>query len=271
MEQEPSNSSFSIKNGLISTKSIYSITRHLSRGDISGIHSNILTRTADLQSSIIHDQKLCRNDFRISEFLGKGFFGMVYKGEIYNKSTTGSKICVAIKTTSGDVTQPTLNSFSVEIDILQTIGFHYNLVNMYGYKDNISQHLGAWIVLEYCNEKDLLQFLSRNRTNIINSFQTPSNNNKLIHDRMLITLTFDIASGMEHLARKQIMHGDLAARNILISRQYCSNGSGLVAKVADFGLAKNFSNNTTYTKTHRKYLPWKWMVELLSCISIGNI
>ena len=64
---------------------------------------------------------------------------------------------------------------------------------------------------------------------------------------------------MEYLAQKTIMHGDLAARNVLI----CSDvgrGTDLIAKVADFGLAKNFYDNVRYKKTKRQYLPWKWMV-----------
>ena len=80
------------------------------------------------------------------------------------------------------------------------------------------------------------------------------------NSRQFLTWTYDVAKGMEYLSRNNIMHGDLAARNILLSRQSLENDSGLVAKVADFGLAKNFSNNMTYKKAHRKYLPWKWMV-----------
>ena len=34
--------------------------------------------------------------------------------------------------------------------------------------------------------------------------------------RLLIQLSYDIAKGMKYLSRKHIMHGDLAARNILI-------------------------------------------------------
>ena len=59
------------------------------------------------------------------------------------------------------------------------------------------------------------------------------------------------------------MHGDLAARNVLICSDVGNLGSGLVAKVADFGLAKNFYDNLTYKKAKRKYLPWKWMVSTL--------
>ena len=41
--------------------------------------------------------------------------------------------------------------------------------------------------------------------------QTPNN-------RLLINWAFDIAKGMQYLARMHIMHGDLAARNILIQK-----------------------------------------------------
>ena len=37
-----------------------------------------------------------------------------------------------------------------------------------------------------------------------------------LDSRLLIQLSYDIAMGMRYLSRKQIMHGDLAARNVLI-------------------------------------------------------
>ena len=37
-----------------------------------------------------------------------------------------------------------------------------------------------------------------------------------LDSRLLIQLSYDIAMGMRYLSRKQVMHGDLAARNILI-------------------------------------------------------
>ena len=57
---------------------------------------------------------------------------------------------------------------------------------------------------------------------------------------------------MEYLASKRIMHGDLAARNILLDEN-------LVAKVSDFGLAKAMYDNVGYKKNARVYVPWKWM------------
>ena len=49
-----------------------------------------------------------------------------------------------------------------------------------------------------------------------------------------------IAKGMEFLASKRIMHGDLAARNILVDENII-NGCYPVAKVADFGLSKKLT------------------------------
>ena len=55
------------------------------------------------------------------------------------------------------------------------------------------------------------------------------------------------------------MHGDLAARNILLNSQGKGKDHHLVAKVADFGLSKNLYQNVYYKKSERKMLPWKWM------------
>ena len=48
------------------------------------------------------------------------------------------------------------------------------------------------------------------------------------------------------------MHGDLAARNVLIGENY-------VAKISDFGLSKMMYYNTGYKKTPGKLVPYAWM------------
>lgn len=51
---------------------------------------------------------------------------------------------------------------------------------------------------------------------------------------------------MEYLERRKVVHRDLAARNVLISEE-------CVAKVSDFGLAKEEGYNTDSSK-----VPIKW-------------
>ena len=50
---------------------------------------------------------------------------------------------------------------------------------------------------------------------------------------------------------KQVLHGDLAARNILLT---VNN----IVKICDFGLARHVYNNT-YNKSSKAPLPIKWM------------
>ena len=57
---------------------------------------------------------------------------------------------------------------------------------------------------------------------------------------------------MEFLSNKGIIHGNLAARNILIDDNF-------VAKVADFGLSQAFYQNAHDKIEDSSDMPWKWM------------
>ena len=54
---------------------------------------------------------------------------------------------------------------------------------------------------------------------------------------LLLEWSHCIARGLDYLTSASIMHGDLAARNVLIGENY-------VAKISDFGLSKMMYYNT---------------------------
>lgn len=57
----------------------------------------------------------------------------------------------------------------------------------------------------------------------------------------LVCWSFQIARGMEYLASRKVLHGDLAARNILL----CDDN---VVKICDFGLARSMYKSDNYKK-----------------------
>ncbi|XP_021947889.1 platelet-derived growth factor receptor beta isoform X3 [Folsomia candida] len=69
----------------------------------------------------------------------------------------------------------------------------------------------------------------------------------------LLGWAFQMARGMEYLASRKVLHGDLAARNALLTE-------GNVVKICDFGLAKEMYKDYKYKKkSEGVLLPVKWM------------
>ncbi|ODM98276.1 Platelet-derived growth factor receptor alpha [Orchesella cincta] len=69
----------------------------------------------------------------------------------------------------------------------------------------------------------------------------------------LLCWAFQMARGMEYLASRKVLHGDLAARNVLLAENN-------VVKICDFGLAKEMYKDYKYKKkSEGVLLPVKWM------------
>jgi serine/threonine protein kinase len=60
------------------------------------------------------------------------------------------------------------------------------------------------------------------------------------------------------------LHGDLAARNVLLT-------SDKTAKISDFGLSRILLESSNYTKKSKVPLPWKWMaIESLRFLNFSS-
>ncbi|KAJ8681134.1 hypothetical protein QAD02_016921 [Eretmocerus hayati] len=87
------------------------------------------------------------------------------------------------------------------------------------------------------------------------SFTTESDKNKSVKTlctQDLLSWAFQVARGMEYLSRRKVLHGDLAARNILLAK-------GNIVKICDFGLAKTLFKYDKYKKKSNAPLPVRWM------------
>ncbi|XP_077182721.1 macrophage colony-stimulating factor 1 receptor [Paroedura picta] len=77
----------------------------------------------------------------------------------------------------------------------------------------------------------------------------------------LLQFSNQVAQGMSFLASKNCIHRDLAARNVLVA-------DGQVAKICDFGLARDIMNDTNYVVKGNARLPVKWMApeSIFECV-----
>ena len=197
-------------------------------------------------------REIRRESFAVKELLGSGNFGEVNIGELYGLHGPNSKTKVAIKSTKKE---GQLDDFLQEIKVMSYIKPHLNLVSMIGScGSETKMKKEMWLVLEFCGHGDLKKFLNKNKKEILSGQKNGS-----MDDRCLVYWAHDIAKGMDHLYSHNIMHGDLAARNILLADNPIQPGQRPVAKVADFGLSKKFYNNLRYEKQKRVYTPWRWM------------
>nr|XP_012597012.1 macrophage colony-stimulating factor 1 receptor [Microcebus murinus] len=77
----------------------------------------------------------------------------------------------------------------------------------------------------------------------------------------LLQFSSQVAQGMAFLASKNCIHRDVAARNVLLT-------NGHVAKIGDFGLARDIMNDSNYIVKGNARLPVKWMApeSIFDCV-----
>ncbi|XP_050372921.1 receptor-like kinase TMK4 [Argentina anserina] len=156
------------------------------------------------------------DNFSEDNILGRGGFGVVYKGELHD----GTKIAVK-RMESVAVGTKGLNEFQAEIAVLTKVR-HRHLVALLGYCINGNERL---LVYEYMPQGTLTQHLFDWRETGV----TP------LTWKQRVTVALDVARGVEYLhslAQQSFIHRDLKPSNILL-------GDDMRAKVADFGLVKN--------------------------------
>uniref|UniRef100_A0A8C5QBC6 receptor protein-tyrosine kinase n=1 Tax=Leptobrachium leishanense TaxID=445787 RepID=A0A8C5QBC6_9ANUR len=243
-----------------------------------------------------------RNNLHFGKTLGAGAFGKVIEATAFGMGKDDSALRVAVKMLKPSAHRDEVEALMSELKILSHLGHHQNIVNLLG----ACTHGGPILVItEYCPHGDLLNFLRKKAEamngmfaaiytngdyknvsmdekymgsdNYLEMKPVPANSNSVqgnsdneeedtddhlpldLHD--LLNFSLQVAQGMSFLAEKSCIHRDVAARNVLVTQ-------GRIAKICDFGLARDVENDSNYVVKGNARLPVKWMApeSIFDCI-----
>lgn len=166
-----------------------------------------------------------KESIKMVKKLGAGQFGEVWMA-FYNNTTK-----VAVKTLKPGTM--TVEAFLEEANVMKTL-HHDRLVRLYAV---VTKTQPIYIITEFMANGSLLDFL---KTDMGSKTQLPK----------LIDFSAQIAEGMAYIEKKNYIHRDLRAANVLVSEN-------LLCKIADFGLARVIEDDEYSAREGAKF-PIKW-------------
>ena len=162
--------------------------------------------------------------YQLLEVIGEGSFGRVWKAEVKAKEKEDRRRLVALKFVQKiNQSEADLQAIRKEWSILKTLN-HENIVTAIEAFETKIEAPSLVLVTEFVDGGNLSVLMS----------QYP----KGLDSEKVKNLTIDLLCALHFLHRQRILHRDLKAQNVLIEK-----ASGK-AKLADFGFARNMSDNT---------------------------
>ncbi|CAL8147207.1 unnamed protein product [Orchesella dallaii] len=240
---------------IIQTIRLVEKQRLLSQVEVSEFHEG-------LKNARIHQKNATNNDFMKTKYdkkkyeiakqefkfgkdkesatiLGEGNYGIVYKLNVSRFPDP-----VAVKVPHSGCSKQSFQSHLSEIKIMCFIGENEHITKFLGAYTKEIYRGKVYIVTELCEMGSLQSYLYKVATN--------KRENKTTQYNELVRFCKEIASGMNFIAEKGVVHGDLSARNVLLDKH-------LTCKITDFGLSKKLYQYQIYTTKQKVELPWRWL------------
>uniref|UniRef100_A0A8C7L0G3 receptor protein-tyrosine kinase n=1 Tax=Oncorhynchus kisutch TaxID=8019 RepID=A0A8C7L0G3_ONCKI len=229
-----------------------------------------------------------RDKLKLGKILGAGAFGKVVEATAYGLGEDDNAIRVAVKMLKARAHSDEREALMSELKILSHLGQHKNIVNLLG---ACTQAGPVLVITEYCSHGDLLNFLRHKQETFLNTVlnmpevpEETSDYKNVCEEKQFIRSDSGISSVSSDsylemrpvlpnsprcndvvcpvdrdemilslsVSFSQCIHRDVAARNVLLTDRR-------VAKICDFGLARDIMNDSNYVVKGNARLPVKWM------------
>ncbi|XP_062309054.1 macrophage colony-stimulating factor 1 receptor [Osmerus eperlanus] len=249
-----------------------------------------------------------RSRLRLGPVLGAGAFGKVVEATAYGLGSHDNVTTVAVKMLKPSAHSEEREALMSELKILSHLGNHDNIVNLLGACTQggpmlmITEYCSHGDLLNFlrgraqdfleanlsCPEapedKSLYKNTSISTARIRSDSGISSSDSDHYLDMQpirsplepqcedeqpdwtlemddLILFSYQVAEGMDFLASRNCIHRDVAARNVLLTHHR-------VAKICDFGLARDVMNDANYVVKGNARLPVKWMApeSIFDCV-----
>ncbi|XP_058120021.1 vascular endothelial growth factor receptor 1-like [Anopheles ziemanni] len=241
---------------------------------ISKCSGSVRTVTVEQDEFLIDDDRhLIPLDYEFSKekltmgnLIGEGTFETVFMAQAENILLLEPSTTVAVKMTKRTIGDAVLHMLLSDLTVLIEVGHHLNIVNFFGAVTSEIKKRELMIIYEFCEHGNIESFLRNNVEGFVhchnlvgsesksslksNQRRTTIGKPRVFNTNHLIHWAVQVADGMAYLASKHVLHGDLAARNILLTNKY-------VAKISDFGVMRNVQLRNFYQK-HPTIDRFKW-------------
>jgi serine/threonine-protein kinase len=131
----------------------------------------------------------------------------------------------------------TLRSFDQEIQVLSRLD-HPNIVQVTDF--GVDERFGVYLVMEYLQGETLLDRLSRDGR---------------FDQRTALEIALQVAEGLQHLHKQDIIHRDIKPENIFLCRVDRDGRHQILAKLIDFGLARSHIDDAEVDESERAGTP----------------
>ncbi|XP_064415035.1 tyrosine-protein kinase STYK1 [Latimeria chalumnae] len=176
-----------------------------------------------------------------AEKIRNGTYGPIYRTKMASRNSEKVN-SVVIKVLRDSAKLEEIKEFLDRIKFHSFLGKHPNIVELVGC---CTDRFPIFHVMEDVELGDLLSFLWKCRKDVIKMDEVPYD----ITEKQVYNIAFQVVAGLEYLNQKKLIHGDVAARNVLIA-------SNFTAKLCGLGIAFDIHNYQVLNR--KRVVPLKW-------------